>query len=139
MGAVNTLTIGSLRSVNRALTAGPFSGYFVISSSIGFFSASRIATMRVPCITLPAPTPTRRSACAARAASTARKVAEREVSLSISSKDPAHEAPNSSRMCETSGVLRETVRPLSMKARFAFSRPTSSGSLSSAFLPLKRR
>src|SRR6185295_13334942 len=53
------------------LIAGPVGGYFVISSSGGFFSARRIATMRVALRTVPAPTAISMSACASRAACTA--------------------------------------------------------------------
>ena len=119
VGAVSTLMIGSLGSSSLGLIAGPCSGYCVTSSSTGRFSASRIVTMRAPWITLPAPTPITRSACAARAASVARVTDEREVSLSISSNTPASRSPSSSRMREMSGVLRDTVRPQTMKARRA--------------------
>ena len=118
------------------LTAGPCSGYCVTSCSTGRFSASRIVTMRAPWITLPAPTPITRSARAERAASVARITEDREVSLSISSNTPASRSPSSSRMRETSGVRRDTVRPHTMKARRAPFRATSAGSFSRASVPL---
>ena len=42
-------------------------------------------------------------------------------------------------MRETSGVLRDTVRPQTMNARRAWFRATSAGSFSSASFPLYNR
>ncbi|MNC85278.1 hypothetical protein D3C83_08690 [compost metagenome] len=133
---MSTLMIGIFGSNNFGLTAGPCSGYWVISSSTGRFSARRIATTRVAWITLPAPTPIRRSASAARAASRARTIAASGDSFSISSKTPAHDAPSIARIRWMSAVLRETVRPQTMNARAARWRLNSAGRFSSASLPL---
>ena len=48
--------IGSFGAISFGEIAGIPGGYCVISFSTGSFSASRMATMRVPWMTLPAPT-----------------------------------------------------------------------------------
>ena len=77
--------LGSLGAISLGLIAGRPGGYWVISCSTGSLSASRTATTRVPCRTLPAPTAISRSALAARALSRAATTSSIGESLPISS------------------------------------------------------
>ena len=131
--------IGTLGAISFGLMAGPCSGYWVIRVSMGAVSAIRMATTRAPCVTLPAPTLTSRSAFASFAARAARTTASSVVSLSISSKTPAQAAPRIARIRAIRPRLRDTVRPQTMNARFAPWRLSSAGSCSRASSPLYRR
>ena len=136
VGTVSTLMIGSLGASSLGLMAGALSGYCVIRSCGAPFSASRIATTRVACVTLPPPTLMSRSALAARAAAVAASTEGSVESFSISSNTPAQPSPSMRRMRAMRSVRRETVRPHRIKARCALLRFNSAGRFSSASLPL---
>jgi len=108
-------------------------------SSIGRFSACRIATSRAAISTLPAPTATMPSAPVSRMSRAAACTTSTFACRPARSKTAAIDAPASDCSLAISPEFRATEWPQNTSARRTFSRRSSAGRFASASAPPKMR
>ena len=129
VAVVKTTKLGTLGAINRGLTGGLPSGYWVHSSWAVPCSASKIVIPLAVTTALPPPRATIPSALISRAAATPANTEVNGEPVSPPSNTPAIRSPSASFTRSTRLVLVATERPQTTSTRWARTRSTSSDSL----------